>query len=106
MSTHGDHEGRALGIERLTAVGSLEYVLNLADDVSCGDKSPGPAVAAVVAVIAQDKIVAIGYPAGQTFRGVSTALAERKRLRGRHNSGGFRLDEDSVLPVAESLQIL
>jgi hypothetical protein len=84
----------------------LEYVLNLADDVSRRDESPGSAVAAVVAVVTQDKIVAIGYPARQAFRGLSTLLVERKRPRRRHDGRRFRLDEDRVLVLAEPFQIL
>src|SRR5881296_1305469 len=49
--------------------------------------------------------MAIGHPARQTLRGVSTTLAERERPHGRYNSRRFRLDEDSVLVVAESFQV-
>src|SRR5882672_6560061 len=91
---------------RTRSIFSLEYVLNRADDVSRGDESPGSAVAAVVAVVTQDEVVAIGYPARQAFRGLSALLVERKRPRRRHDSRRFRLDEDCVLLVAESLQIL
>jgi len=83
----------------------LEYVLNLADHVSRGDKSPRPAVAAVVAVITQDKVVAIGYPARQAVRRVSAMFLEWKRSRGRYNGRRVLLDEDCVLVVAESFQI-
>jgi len=84
----------------------LEYVLYLAEDVSCGDKSPDSAIVAVVAVIPQDKVVAIGYPARQTFRGVSTTFPKRKCFHKRYSSRRLWFDEDSVLPVVESLQIL
>jgi len=84
----------------------LEYVLDLADDVSSRDKSPGPAVAAVVAVCHPGRSSGRRYPARQAFRGLSTLLAERKRFRRRHDGRRFRLDEDHVLLVAESLQIL
>src|SRR5258708_26771956 len=100
----GSSKAKARTIVRLTT--SLEYVLDLADDVSSRDKSPGSAVAAVVAVITQDEVVAIGYPARQAFRGLGTLLAERKRFRRRHDGRRFRLDEDQVLLVAESFQIL
>jgi len=50
--------------------------------------------------------VAIGYLAIQAFRGVSTTFFKRKRVHRRHRSGRLCFDEDRVLPVAESLQIL
>jgi len=84
----------------------LEYVLDLADDVSSRDKSPGPAVAAVVAVITQDKVVAIGYPARQALRRVSTIFLEWKRPYNRYGSRRLGFDSDSVLTVAEAFQIL
>jgi hypothetical protein len=84
----------------------LEYVLNLANDVYCGDKSPDSAVAAVVAVITQDKIVALGYPARQAFCGVSTTFPKWKRPHNRCSGRRVGLDEDRVLVVAESFQIL
>jgi len=84
----------------------LEYVLHLAEDVSCGNKSPNSAIAAVVAVITQDKIVALGHLAIQAFRGVGTTFIKRKRFHRRYSSGRLCFDEDRVFPVAESLQIL
>jgi len=84
----------------------LEYVLYLAEDVSFRDKSPNSAIAAVVAVITQDKIVAIGYLAKQAFRGVSTTFPKRKRFQRRYGSGRICFDENRVLPVAEPLYIL
>jgi hypothetical protein len=84
----------------------LEYALHLAEDVSCGDKPPDSAVAAVVAVITQDKIVALGYLAMHAFLGVSTTFVKRKRFHGRYGSWRLGFDEDRVLAVAESLQVL
>jgi len=50
--------------------------------------------------------VALGYLAIQAFRGVSTTFIKRKRFHRRYGSGRLCFDEDRVLPVAESLQIL
>jgi len=50
--------------------------------------------------------VALGYPARQAFRGVGTTFPKWKRLHNRYGSRPFGFDEDGVLVVAESFQIL
>jgi hypothetical protein len=84
----------------------LEYVLNFADDVPGGDKSPNSAIGAVVAIITQDEVMTMGYLAGQACRGVNTKFSKRKPPGRRWSNRRFWFDENGVLVAVESFQIL